>query len=227
MCCIKKHIFFGFFFTGFFSLAQENFTGYLEPSVAINYKVKENYSHNFAFTNRTYFFNNETYQLKVRQIDIAHFSDLKIKPNQSIAFGVQYRFRDNFEPDRENELRLTQQYNRTFKSRNIRFGHRLRSEQRIQALLTTHRFRYRFALDFPLQGEKLDIGETYLIGATESLLSVAKSTGPSFDQRITTTIGYFLSAPIKIQAGIEYRLENYNEETEKVLFVTSSLIFAL
>ncbi|WP_231555177.1 DUF2490 domain-containing protein [Cellulophaga sp. Hel_I_12] len=213
--------------TGFLSFAQENFTGYLEPSVAINYKVKATYSHNFTFSNRSYFFNNEAYQLKTRQIDIAHFSDLKIKSNQSIALGVQYRFRDNFEPDRENELRLTQQYNSTFKSRNIRFGHRLRSEQRIQTSLTTHRFRYRFALDFPLQGENLDMGETYLVGSTESLLSVAKATRPSFDQRITTHIGYFLSASIKIQAGMEYRLENYNQETERVLFVTSSLILAL
>lgn len=207
--------------------SQEKFTGYLEPSIALNYKVATNYSHNFSIANRSYFFNENNYQFKARQIDVAHFSELKINTTQSIAFGIQYRFRDTFEPGKENELRLTQQYNNTFKSRSIRFGNRFRSEQRIQPSITTHRFRYRFAADLPLEGEKLDVGETYLVASTESLLSVAKATKPSYDQRFTTNIGYFLSEKTKIQVGIEYRLENYNQETEQVFFISSSLILAL
>lgn len=106
-------------------------------------------------------------------MDLAHFSKLKIRDNQSIALGLQYRFRQNFE-NGENELRLTQQYNITNKPNAVRFGHRLRTEQRITNSLTTHRFRYRFALDFPLVGEKLDTGEPYFVGSFENLLSVAK-----------------------------------------------------
>jgi hypothetical protein len=227
MYCIKNLVVLGLFLCGFTLFAQSSFTGYLEPSVALNYKITSSYSHNFSFANRTYFYKDEAYLLKARHLDLSHFSELKFRPNQSFALGVQYRFRDNFEPDRENELRFTQQYNFTFRPRIIRFGFRFRSEQRIQPSLTTHRFRFRFAADLPLQGEKLDVGETYLIASTESLLSLAKANKPSFDQRFTTNIGYFLSETIKIQAGLEYRLENYNQETNRVFFITSSLILAL
>lgn len=214
-------------FYGAIFYAQENFTGYLEPSFAVNYKVTDTYSHNFSFVNRNYFFNDEAYQLTTRHVEFVHFSDLKIKPNQSISLGIQYRFRENFEPDSENELRLMQQYNRTFKPRIIRYGFRFRSEQRIQPSLTRHRFRLRFTTDFPLQGENLDVKEMYLVSSTESLLTVAKANKPSFDQRFTTHIGYFLSEDIKIQAGLEYRFEDYYQKTEHVLFFTTGLFLSL
>lgn len=211
--------------TSFF--AQEDFTGYLEPTFALNYKVTPAYSHNFSFVNRNYFFNDDVYELKTRHVEFVHFSDLKIKSDQSISLGIQYRFRENFEPDSENELRLMQQYNRTFKPRIMRYGVRFRSEQRIQPTLTRHRFRLRFASDFPLEGEKLDVGEMYVVTSTESLLTVAKANKPSFDQRFTTHIGYFLSEDIKIQAGLEYRFEDYYQKTEHVLFFTTALFLSL
>jgi hypothetical protein len=47
-----------------------------------------------------------------------------------------------------------------------------------------HRFRYRFAIDFPLQGEALDVGERYAVFSAKSLLSVAKALLPEYDQRV-------------------------------------------
>lgn len=209
------------------STAQENFTGYFQPQVAVNYNVKSNYSHNFSLAQRNYTFNDSELQLKTRQLDLVHFSKLKIRENQSLALGIQYRFRETFEPSKGNELRITQQYNITSKPRIVRFGHRFRSEQRITKALTIHRFRYRFALDFPLNGEQLDIGEAYFVASTESLLSVAKGQGPEYDQRITGNIGWLLRAKTKLQFGLEYRAENHVKETENVLFLNANLIFSL
>ncbi len=207
--------------------AQDNFTGYIEPDISFNYKVVTNYDHNFKVSTRTFFYDDNDYVLRSRQIDLVHFSKLKIRDNQSIAFGVQYRFRKNFQPDRENELRLTQQYNRTVKPHVVRFGHRLRSEQRIQPSLTTYRFRYRFALDFPLQGEQLDVGEAYFIASTETLLSVAKANASQFDHRFTANLGVLSAEKTKIQTGVEYRFEDYTHRTENVFFVLASLILSL
>ncbi len=207
--------------------AQENLTIYLEPQTSFNYKVAGNYHHNFAFSNRSYLFRNENFQLKVRQLDIVHFSSLKIRDNQSIGFGIQYRFREAFENDRSNELRLTQQYNITHKYRNLRFGDRFRAEQRFTQSATVHRFRYRLALDFPLQGVQLDIGEPYFIVSTESLLSVAKGSKPEYDQRVTAHLGWLLSPKTKLQLGSEYRFENYTQNTENVLFFLTGLILSL
>lgn len=229
MCFIKKN---SFLFIAFWILfqdanAQDNWTGYWQPQLAINYKVSGNYSNNFSLAKRTYLYRESASDFQIRQIDLVHFSKLKIRDNQSLGFGLQYRFRENFEPDKQNELRLTQQYNITHKARILRIGHRFRTEQRITASSTIHRFRYRFAIDLPLQGVSLDIGESYLVLATESLLSVGKALRPEHDQRITAQLGWLLSKKTRFQLGAEYRAENYTASTENVAFLVTNLVLSL
>ena len=226
--CFIRNFLFVLSFLGFNILeAQENFTGYFQPQVAVNYKVSNNYKQNFSVAQRNYIFENEAATFRTRQIDLVHFSNLKIRDNQSLALGIQYRFRQNFEASKQNELRLTQQYNITSKPRVVRFGHRLRSEQRITRDLTIHRFRYRFTLDFPLQGEQLDIGETYFVGNLEALLSAASASTPQYDQRFTATLGWLVREKTRLQIGVEYRFEDYTNQTEDVLFALTSLVLSL
>ncbi len=223
-----KHIsFFCVLFCGNFLLAQEHLTGYLQPQIALNYKVTPHYGHHFSVIERTYIFDDEQIEFKAKQLDIAHYSKLKINHNQSLSFGILYRFLKTFDADQHNELRLTQQYNIAFKPNNIQFAHRIRSEQRIKPNLTTHRFRYRFAANMPLQGEQLDVGEPYCTGSLESLLSIASGKKPQYDQRFTANLGWQLNEKIKWQAGLEYRFENYTNTTEHVFFVLTSLIVSL
>lgn len=207
--------------------AQENFTGYFQPSLALNYGVATDYSHNFSIANRNYFYDDEAYGLRTRQLDLVHFSKLKVGDNKSLGLGIQYRFRKIFESEKDNEIRLTQQYNVTFRPRVLRIGHRIRTEQRITPSSTVQRFRYRFALDRPLQGEELNVGEAYFIGSAEALLSVSKSSAPQYDQRFSTSLGWLLTKNYKIQLGVEYRFENYTEITEHVFFIVSSLVVSL
>ncbi len=199
----------------------------MQPQFAINYSVATGYSHNFSLSQRSYVYREEAFELSARQLDIAHFSKWKVRDDQSLAFGIQYRFREVFEETKDNELRLTQQYNHTFKTSAIRYGHRLRSEQRIGPQRTLHRFRYRFAIDFALQGEKIDLGEPYLILSTEGLLSVANTLEPQYDQRFTGNLGVLVSKKTKIQLGLEYRTENYTRKTESVFLLLSSLVLSL
>lgn len=207
--------------------AQENLTGYWQPQIGVNYKVSNNYSHNFSVAKRTYTLRDSETEFTIRQLDLVHFSNLKIRGNQSVGFGIQYRFKGVFDDTKENELRLVQQYNSTKSDRGLRFGNRFRSEQRITNSLTIHRFRYRFALDFPLQGESLDVGEPYLVLSTESLLSVAKASLPEYDQRITANLGWVLNENTKLQVGTEYRAENYTHATEHVFFLLTTLVLSL
>ncbi|MEM1259793.1 MAG: DUF2490 domain-containing protein [Bacteroidota bacterium] len=206
--------------------AQENLTAYWQPSVALNYTVSETYSHNFSLQNRNYIFDDEEAQLSIRQLDLVHFSNLKLQDNQSIALGILYRFRETFDGG-ANELRLTQQYNTTSKPFVVRYGHRLRTEQRITSERVTHRFRYRFTIDFPLNGEKLDVGEPYLVSNLESLLSVAKEKQPQYDARFTLHLGWKLSERIKLQFGAEYRTEDFGQDLQHVLFFLSALNVSL
>ncbi len=214
-----------FLLTGFIH-SQENLTAYWQPAFAMNYKVTETYSHNVSLQNRNYIFDDEVTQLSVRQFDLVHFSNLKLQDNQSIAIGILYRFRETFDGG-ANELRLTQQYNITSKPFVVRYGQRFRTEQRITSARTTHRFRYRFSIDFPLRGEKLDIGEPYLVANAESLLSLAKEKRPQYDARLTLNIGWKLSDLIKFQIGTEYRTEDFSQDLEHVLFLLSTLNVSL
>ncbi|WP_373518102.1 DUF2490 domain-containing protein, partial [Pricia sp.] len=204
MCCIRRFLWILAYFLGNSLFGQDNFTGYLEPDISINYKVATNYSHNFELSQRSYIYDKKL-ELRTRQVDIAHFSELKIAYDQSIALGIQYRFRQVFEGVGENELRITQQYNITNNYGSFRFGNRLRAEQRITPSLTTHRFRYRLAVDVPLRGEKLDVGEAFFVASTESLLSVARGSKPEFDQRLTATVGWLLKNNVTLELGSEYR----------------------
>lgn len=202
--------------------AQDNLTGYWQPQFAISYKVAQLYSHNFSVAQRSYWFDDDTFKFKVRQLDIVHFSKFSIRDNQDIALGIQYRFRTIFE-DKEDELRFTQQFNHTARPLVVRFGHRFRSEQRITQSQTVHRFRYRFALDFPLKGEKLNSGEPYFIGGFENLLSVSKNSTPQCDTRLTGQLGWRLAGGTKLQFGLEYRCEDYTSKVpQNVIFLLTS-----
>lgn len=210
-----------------YARSQNYTTAYWEPEVALNYKVTPLLKQNFSLSNRNYIYNDNKTQLTIRQIEIAHFSSLAIDPYKSIGFGVQYRFREAFESNKENEVRLTQQFNITKNTNSARFGNRFRIEQRIQPTNLVHRFRYRFAVDIPLKGLKMDIGEPYLVATTESLLSIGKSIKPMYDQRLTSQIGWSISQHLKAQLGIQFRMENYTEHTEHVFFFLNSLVISI
>ncbi|WP_165395288.1 DUF2490 domain-containing protein [Flagellimonas allohymeniacidonis] len=207
--------------------AQDNLTAFFQPQAAVNYNVSQTYGHNFSLAYRSFFIDEGVVEYQSRQLDLAHFSKFKIKGSQSIAFGVQYRFRDIFD-DGANELRFMQQFNTTSRPMIIRFGHRLRAEQRITRARTIHRFRYRFALDFPLQGEKLDLGEAYFVGGFENLLSITQSRSSQYDTRLSGQIGWQLDKGFKFQMGIEYRLEDYTSSLpQNVVFLLSSAQLSL
>ena len=207
--------------------AQDNLTGYLQPQISLNYDVVADYSHNFSIEQRNYLYESDELLLRTRQFDLNHFSTLKVRDDQSVALGVKYRFREAFEPDRSNELRLTEQFNMTDKFGAVRIGNRFRAEQRITSDRTVHRFRYRLAIDFPLSGESLDVGEPYFVASTEGLLSVAKAIKPEWDQRLTANLGWLLNTETKLQTGLEYRIEDYAQRPENVIFLLMTLVFSL
>ena len=190
--CIRAHIIWLSFLGVQALTAQESFISYLQPQVALNYKVLPNYTHNLTLSSRNFIYRDEEMRIEGRNLDISHFSNFKSGANTSFGAGLMYRFRKLFDESGNNEFRLTQQLNLTSSPLVVRFGHRWRTEQRIFPDLTVHRFRYRFTLDFPLEGEKVDIHETYLILNTEALLSAARGMSPQYDQRFSAALGWLL-----------------------------------
>ena len=209
-----------------FGFSQENFESLGESSIALNHKVNDFYNINFSARTRYYLYKGNNIDIKNRQMDLVHFSTYKLNYNNSISFGIQYRFREGFDGE-SNELRLTQQYNYTKQNSALRFGHRFRFEQRILDDITILRSRYRFAIDSPLNGEKLDIGESYLVASMEMLLSQNKHIKSEIGHRTTAQMGWLISEKLRLQMGLEYRFEAFNLKTEEKLFILSSAILKL
>lgn len=223
MSYTKYLIIFIFVFVNLHLFSQDNFEGLGETGFSLNYKVDNSYKVNFSIRSRYYLYQDDNFNFENRQLDFIHFSTLNLDYNHSLSVGILYRLRASIDGG-SNELRLTQQFNYTKKNQGFRFGHRLRFEQRNLDELTILRSRYRFALDFPLNGEKLDVGESYVVTSMEALLSKSKKMKPELDHRTTTQLGWLLSERLKFQLGLEYRFEAFNIDTQHKLFVLTSFI---
>lgn len=223
--CIRGFMLPVFFFAHTIS-AQNDFATLGETEFAINTTISDSYKVNFGLRTRYFLYEDQAVLLRNRQIDVLHFSTLKLNYNHDLSLGIQYRNRALFD-DSPNELRLTQQFNYTKQGFGLRFGHRLRTEQRVLPSKTIFRQRYRFAVDLPLKGEKLDIGEPYLVSSMELLLSLASPDQPEIDHRTTTQIGWQISKDLKLQTGLEYRFEAFNIDTEYRLFILTSAILRI
>ena len=122
---------------------------------------------------------------------------------------------------------MTEQFNYIKQKLGVRYGHRIRAEQRLFETQPIYRQRYRFAVDFPVNGEKLDLGEAYLIFSTEALWSFSKNIKPFYEQRLTSQIGWQVLESLKLQIGLDYRLEAFNISSIHNLFLLTSGILKI
>jgi hypothetical protein len=224
--CIRGCLFILLFFVCEGIQAQRDFVTLGESELAINSSVTDGYKMNFGLRTRYFLYRDSNFQLKTRQIDIVHFSTFRLDYNHDLSIGIQYRNRTIFD-DSPNELRITEQLNYTKQGYGLRYGHRFRTEQRILPTKTIFRQRYRFAIDLPLNGEKLDIGEAYFVSSMELLLSLSRLDRPEIDHRTTAQIGWQISKDLKLQTGLEYRFEAFNISTEYRLFILTSAIIKI
>ena len=206
--------------------AQNNISTFGETALAINQSFSDNYSANFAIRSRYFLLKNNTFQYTQQQVDIFHFSTFKLNYYNKLSLGIYYRNRDWLNTG-SNETRFIQQFNYTKQTLGVRFGHRLRLEQRMLKTKTILRQRYRFAVDFPLNGEKLDIGEPYLVSAIEGLWSISKMNVPETDLRLASQIGWQIAQQLKLQMGLEYRLEAFNMVAKHTMFILTGAIIKL
>ncbi|WP_262710719.1 DUF2490 domain-containing protein [Cognatitamlana onchidii] len=226
MPCIKA-LFFSLLFTCSLKvLGQSNFVGTGETGFTLKHRVSKKYSMAFLIRNRYMLYKDRNFEYDNRQLHFIHFSTYNFNYTHSLSLGLDYRNQELFEIG-VNEFRITEQFNYIKQKLGVRYGHRVRAEQRFIENQTFYRQRYRFAVDFPVNGEKLDIGEAYLIFSTEALWSVSKTLKPFFEQRLTSQIGWQLLESLKLQIGLDYRLEAFNIASIHNLFVLTSAILKI
>ena len=88
-----------------------------------------------------------------------------------------------------------------------RLAHRLRLEQRIRSSSYQNRLRYRLSYDFPLQGQELDPGETYLILKDEMMTAFNKDEADA-ENRASVGMGWYFNSKQKFELGLQYRTQD-------------------
>ncbi len=227
MSCIRALWLVCLFLTSLPVVAQDVLGQFLQTGISLNYPVTPTYSHNLSISQR-YSFRDPILETQgVRHLELAHFSNFKWGASRSFGVGVLYRFREWFDDSRMDELRLTEQLNFVSDGNVLRAGHRFRAEQRFSSSTTRYRFRYRFALDGPFQGQTLNLKEWYWVGTLEGLFAIGTGFRPLYGLRPAVHFGYLASEQLRLQIGAEYRQEDLGRTNIAVLFFFTSLVLNL
>ncbi|RMG69225.1 MAG: DUF2490 domain-containing protein [Bacteroidetes bacterium] len=139
------------------------------------------------------------------RIELAGFATYRLLGGKKLSLGYTQRRLDPLEADGGWENRITQQFAFVSYVGGQRIGHRLRSEQRFRPEGLTQRFRYRLSYDVPLNGEKLDPGESYLFVSEAVHLSLGARQAAA--NRVYVAWGHRFGQNQKLEIGLEHRWE--------------------
>lgn len=207
------------------SQAQDKFTGYFEPAFEVSHQVDSSYKYSFAIENRNVVYDNDQLDYTVKQIDLSHLSEYQWHPEWVVGLGFQYRIESAFDTQEENELRIQEQLVYTPEGSNFQTKHRVRVEQRLYASVSKHRLRYQLGYTFPLH--EANAKKPYLKVDTESLLEIAKTQKPEFEQRLGVGVGWSVGSKTTLQFGVEYQLEDFTQQFNHEVFLLAEVGIAL
>lgn len=194
--------------------AQQNqifFTG-IFPEVSLTKKVSDRIKLNFKVENQEIIFNNQDAQSENPQFthyrtDLMMFFDRSIRPGVSVALGVFHRFQEN-----EDGNRIIQQLAILQRMRNLRINHRMRTDQTFTRNNDLEvRFRYRFSMEIPLEGDEVDPKEFYLVLSEEPIFSY-KGGDFEIENRTAIALGKLLNSQEKLEWALDYRTDGYIQE---------------
>lgn len=197
----------------FATSAQEHvfFSGFF-PEVAVTKKLQNGNKLNFKVENQQVFFRNvsnreERWDYSHYRTDLMLFHNWGISPLSNVALGAFYRIQDG-----NNAARFIQQFAFLDRFRKFRVGHRFRTDQTFESGEALEvRFRYRIAIDIPLNGSVVDVGESYVVLSNEPIFSLQGSE-VELENRLVFTLGKLISKDKKIEYSIDYRTDGYVQE---------------
>lgn len=190
-----------------------------QAQLTVSHQVTKLYGANFGLKSRLEYNADNEKLFSSQFIQLSHFSSLHLRNAGKISVGLLYRFKEKSSNRVANEFRITQQYHFTNKTRSYRFSHRIRTEERFIGKNPLFRFRYRLGIDFPLNGEELNINEFYSFFNAESLLILQHSFTPRYDTRLSGGVGNQISDRLKLQFLVQHRWERITYKADSNFFI--------
>lgn len=140
------------------------------------------------------------------------FINRRLVGGRRITLGLLYGVEEPL--DQANaEKRIIWQYSFRTPTGNWSLAHRGRIEQRFFDDSFQHRLRYRIVAEKPLQGDKLDAGELYLIAGTEILLSFdERLKNFRLDNRTGAGVGLLFANEHRLQLELQNRAQRILDE---------------
>ena len=208
---------------GFTSFSQSEFVTWSQSQFSVEHDLNSKYNMEHSFRSRYAVYDENGFQYKQLLMEITHFSNLKISNNQTMSLGLNLRNRGWFDTS-SNEIRVTEQYEIEIKKTVWRHSHRIRVEQRFYEGFTNFRQRYQYAVDFPLKGTTIEVGEPFLYGSVEALLTLNKDRAPRYNERTTIVIGWKLKKQLMIFVGptVDYQVRTPQYKQQNTLFILTA-----
>ncbi len=189
----------------------QSFQAGISPEVAISYRWTDRLKQTVKIESMHEFFHTEPsmWNYSYDQTDLQVFLEGRLNPFIRIAGGYQFRL----EGEGENSHRTIQQVAFLRKGTGFRLGHRLRTDQTFYPSETLEwRLRYRLSAEISLEGQSLDAGEFYLLLSGEPIFSWQNSVS-DLETRLKTSLGYLINNSNKVEAGLDYRLDRWLENS--------------
>ena len=218
MLFIRKIFNYIFLLWASFFLAQDG-SFLTQPQLTVSHHVNDFYGANFGLNSRLEYNVHRDKLFSSQFIQLSHFSSFHLRNTEKISLGLLYRFKEKSSNQAANEFRITQQYHFTNKHRSYRFSHRIRAEERFIGNELLLRLRYRLGIDFPLNGEQLNVNEFYSFFNAESLFVLQHSFTPRYDTRLSGGLGNQISEKLKFQFLVQYRWEKITYKIDSKIFL--------
>lgn len=143
---------------------------------------------------------------QLERVEASLFAVRRFNPTSSVGVGYLYRMVTPLDGETGYEHRFTLQYGYQTPWGVHQLSHRVRAEERVRPSGNVHRFRYRAGLRTPLQGERLDPGERYLLSQNEVLGSFSENPF-SGENRLSVHLGFLLENRQRVEIGLQHRAE--------------------
>jgi hypothetical protein len=159
----------------------------------------------------------------VERVEGSLFVNRRITVRTTLSTGYLLRVGTPFEDTRRFENRITGQATHSFPSGIHQVSYRGRLEWRMRESGDAIRIRLRASVRSPLQGERLDPGEPYLLLQNEVLgTRNMDSASGSADNRISAHLGWLLRNRQRVEVGIQHRLEDIGQPGDTHVLLLST-----
>lgn len=190
------------------AIAQITYEAGTLPKLNAGFSISELWEVNFKTESKLIFNRGEfgggpvERQFNHNRTELALGLERKTSYNTAITGGYLLRM-----DERKPTHRLFQQFSLVRQYGSFNLGHRFAADQTFTpGRGNEYRIRYRVSTSLPLNGEKIDVKETYLKFSHEYLGSLLKKN-TALEIRNLAALGYVTGTKGKIEGGFSYRAE--------------------